>query len=75
MGVVLAILMVWVLLRALSGRPLISVRLRRQPVRTGGEELESVRRLQEEMSGTRCWQCKEKYAGIAMDCACTNWGR
>lgn len=74
MRIVLALLIVWVLYRILSGKPAIAVRLR--PVQPSPQaELASVRRLQGMMSGTRCWQCKEEYVGLALDCACTNRGR
>lgn len=36
--------------------------------------LEMIRAIGEMASGTRCRQCGHAYEGLAMDCACTNWG-
>ena len=31
--------------------------------------------LKEKMAGVRCWECGERYVGLALDCRCTDWGR
>lgn len=40
-----------------------------------GQLKEMMSHLQEKLNGVRCWECGERYVGLALDCRCTNWGK